>query len=73
MKNKYRANYVDSVINDLDNESYVEGDRLTKAIDFLNEASAINKREIERLVKKAKKEQADEHKELDAQLANVEA
>ena len=72
MKNKYRANYVDSIINDLDNEVYVEKDRLEKAIHFLNEASAINKREQERLIKKAKKEQAAEHKRLDAELANVE-
>ena len=73
MKNKYRANYVDSIINDLDNEVYVERDRLEKAIQFLNEASAINKREQERLIKKAKKEQAAENKRLDVELANVEA
>ena len=72
MKNKYRANYVDSIINDLDNESYVEKDRLEKAIHFLNEASAINKREQDRLIKKAQKEQADENKRLDVELANVE-
>jgi len=72
MKNKYRADYVDSIINDLDNESYVEKDRLEKAIHFLNEASAINKREQDRLIKKAQKEQADENKRLDVELANVE-
>jgi|TARA_R110000851_G_scaffold292900_2_gene447464 hypothetical protein len=72
MKNKYRANYVDSIINDLDNESYVEKDRLEKAIHFLNEASAINKREQDRLIKKAQQEQADENKRLDVELANVE-
>ena len=73
MKNKYRANYVDSIINDLDSEVYVEKDRLDKAIHFLNEATAINKREQDRLIKKAKKEQAAEHKRLDVELANVEA
>ena len=72
MKNKYRANYVDSVINDLDGEVYVEKDRLEKAIHFLNEASAINKREQDRLIKKAQKEQADENKRLDVELANIE-
>jgi hypothetical protein len=72
MKNQYRINFIDSVINDLDNDLHVDGERLKKAIFFCEEAERIIQNETQRLIKKARKEMDAENKKLDAELANVE-
>lgn len=73
MKNQYRTNYIDSVINDMDNDVHVDRDRLQKAISFCEEAERIINNEMQRLIKKAKKEMDAENKKLDAELANADA
>tara|TARA_R110002051_G_scaffold238040_2_gene298867 strand:- start:42 stop:272 length:231 start_codon:yes stop_codon:yes gene_type:complete len=72
MNNKYRNNYIDSTLNDIDNDLHVDGDRLNKAIFYCDDAERIIKAEQERLIKKLHKEQAAENKSLDAQLIGEE-
>ena len=69
MQNKYRNNYINSTLNDLDNDVHVDSDRLNKAIFYCQDGERIIQAEIARLVKKLKKEQAAENKALDAKLA----
>ena len=69
MHNKYRNNFINSTLNDLDNDVHVDSDRLNKAIFYCQDGERIIQAEIARLVKKIRKDQAAENKALDAKLA----
>jgi len=70
MQNQYRNNYVNNVINAIDNGQYVDGEVINKAIEYLKDGIRVLDNKVERLVKKEKKELAAQHKELDVQLGN---
>ena len=71
MANLYRTNYVDNVLTDVDNNTYVEGHRLQTAIKYVKEAQATLERNEQRLVNKELKQLEKLNKEADAQLANA--
>ena len=71
MANLYRTNYVDSVLTDVDNNTYVEGHRLQTAIKYVKEAQATLERNEQRLVNKELKQLEKLNKEADAQLASA--
>ena len=70
MQNQYRNNYVNNVINAIDNGQYVDGEVINKAIEYLKDGIRVLDNKVERLVKKEKKDLAAQHKELDVQLGN---
>lgn len=70
MKNQYRKNYINNVINAIDNGQYVDVGVINKAIEYLKDGIRVLDNQAERLVKKEKKELAAQHKELDVQLGN---
>ena len=70
MKNQYRKNYINNVLNAIDNGQYVDGEVINKAIEYLKDGIRVLDNQAERLVKKEKKELAAQHKELDVQLGN---
>lgn len=70
MKNQYRKNYINNVINAIENGEYVDGEVINKAIEYLKDGIRVLDNQAERLVKKEKKELAAQHKELDVQLGN---
>ena len=70
MKNQYRKNYINTVINAIDNGEYVDGEVINKAIEYLKDGIRVLDNQVERLVKREKKELAAQHKELDVQLGN---
>jgi hypothetical protein len=70
MQNQYRLNYINTVINAIDNGQYVDGEVINKAIEYLKDGIRVLDNKVERLVKKEKKELAAQHKELDVQLGN---
>lgn len=70
MKNQYRKNYINNVINAIDNGQYVDVEVINKAIEYLKDGIRVLDNQAERLVKKEKKELAAQHKELDVQLGN---
>lgn len=72
MANLYRTNYVDKVLTDVDNNTYVEGHRLQTAIKYVKEAQATLERNEQRLINKELKQLEKLNKEADVQLANVE-
>lgn len=72
MANVYRTNYVDNVLTDVDNNSYVDGNRLQTAIKYVKEAQATLERNEQRLINKELKQLEKLNKEADVQLANVE-
>ena len=49
MANVYRTNYVDNVLTDVDNNAYVDGNRLQTAIKYVKEAQATLERNEQRL------------------------
>ena len=72
MANVYRTDYVNNVLTDIDNESYVDGNRLQTAIKYVKEAQATLERNEQRLINKELKQLEKLNKEADAQLSNVE-
>ena len=72
MANVYRTNYVDNVLTDVDNNAYVDGNRLQTAIKYVKEAQATLERNEQRLINKELKQLEKLNKEADAQLSNVE-
>lgn len=72
MANVYRTNYVNNVLTDVDNNSYVDGNRLQTAIKYVKEAQATLERNEQRLINKELKQLEKLNKEADVQLANVE-
>ena len=70
MQNQYRNNYVNTVINAIDNGEYVDGEVINKAIEYCKDGIRVLDNKVERLVKKEKKDLAAQHKELDVQLCN---
>lgn len=71
MANLYRTNYVDKVLTDVDNNTYVEGHRLQTAIKYVKEAQATLERNEQRLINKELKQLEKLNKEVDAQLASA--
>lgn len=71
MANLYRTNYVDKVLTDVDNNTYVEGHRLQTAIKYVKEAQATLERNEQRLVNKELKQLEKLNKEVDVQLASA--
>lgn len=71
MANLYRTNYVDKVLTDVDNNTYVEGHRLQTAIKYVKEAQATLERNEKRLVNKELKQLEKLNKEVDVQLASA--
>lgn len=71
MANLYRTNYVDKVLTDVDNNTYVEGHRLQTAIKYVKEAQATLERNEKRLVNKELKQLEKLNKEADVQLASA--
>lgn len=71
MANLYRTNYVDKVLTDVDNNTYVEGHRLQTAIKYVKEAQATLERNEQRLVNKELKQLEKLNKEADVQLASA--
>lgn len=72
MANVYRTNYVDNVLTDVDNNAYVDGNRLQTAIKYVKEAQATLERNEQRLINKELKQLEKLNKEADVQLSNVE-
>ena len=72
MANVYRTNYVNNVLTDVDNDAYVDGNRLQTAIKYVKEAQATLERNEQRLINKELKQLEKLNKEADVQLANVE-
>tara|TARA_R110002020_G_scaffold428557_1_gene638116 strand:+ start:76 stop:342 length:267 start_codon:yes stop_codon:yes gene_type:complete len=69
MNNKYRAQFIERIEDDIDQDNYVDPERLTKGLKYLDDARAIVKRKAGRLVKKYAAEVAAEGKNVDAELA----
>lgn len=70
MNNQYRDNYVNNVLEAIDNGEHVQKEVINKAIKYCDEGIRVLHNQAERLVKKERKELAAQHKELDAQLGN---
>ena len=71
MANLYRTNYVDNVLTDVDNNTYVDDHRLQTAIKYVKEAQATLERNEQRLVNKELKQLEKLNKEADVQLASA--
>ena len=69
MNNKYRNNFVNSIEEDINQDKYIDPERIAKGIKYLDEAQAVLQRKGERLVKKYAGEVAAEGKNVDAELA----
>jgi len=69
MNNKYRAQFVDRIEQDINMDKYIDPDRIAKGIRYLDEAQAIVQRKADRLLKKHATEVAAANKEADAALA----
>lgn len=72
MANVYRTDYVNNVLTDVDNNAYVDSNRLQTAIKYVKEAQATLERNEQRLINKELKQLEKLNKEADVQLANVE-
>ena len=69
MNNKYRAQFIERIEQDIDQDNYVDSERIAKGIQYLDEAQAIVKRKASRLIKKHAAEVAAANKDVDAELA----
>ena len=69
MNNKYRAQFIDRIEQDINQDKYIDPDRIAKGIQYLEEAQEIVQRKADRLLKKHAEEVAAANKEVDAALA----
>tara|TARA_Y100000310_G_scaffold301311_1_gene337688 strand:- start:335 stop:601 length:267 start_codon:yes stop_codon:yes gene_type:complete len=69
MNNKYRNRFVNSIEEDINQDKYIDPERIAKGIQYLDDAQAVLQRKAERLVKKYAAEVKEAGKNVDTELA----
>ena len=69
MNNKYRNRCVNSIEEDINQDKYIDPERIAKGIQYLDDAQAVLQRKAERLVKKYAAEVKEAGKNVDTELA----
>lgn len=69
MANVYRENYINKVLEDADAGRHVDPERLTTAIQYLDDAHAVLQNRQKQIISKEEKRLAALNKDVDAELA----
>lgn len=69
MANVYRENYINKVLDDVDGNRHVDPDRMSKALQYLDDAHAVLQNRQKQIISKEEKRLAALNKDVDAELA----